>query len=90
MRDSDFRIDLLAKQYDDLENEFRMALQIEASRFREVKEQVSYKSMLQYVLQKWQHSRKDPIVFVQEKNGRKKIPKILLPSVRGPGAEFEH
>ena len=90
MRDSDFRIDLLAKQYDDLENEFRMALQIEASRFREVKEQVSCKSMLQHVLQKWQHSRKDSIVFVQEKNGRNKFPKILLSSVRGPGAEFEH
>lgn len=32
----DFRVDLLSKQYSDLEDEFRMALQIEANRFKEV------------------------------------------------------
>ena len=32
------RVDLLSRQYSDLEDEFRMALQIEANRFKEVRQ----------------------------------------------------
>ena len=47
-----FRIDSLTKQYNELEDEFRMALQIESSRFKEVRTHISQVNIIVKV--KWE------------------------------------